>query len=71
MTCERCDRAFGCGVRDASCWCSAVDVPAEARDRLASAYAGCLCPDCLRELAGDAGADLPSPGADEGRLPTR
>ena len=56
QTCESCGREFGCGARDASCWC---DELALGRDRLAilrEHFERCLCPDCLTVVAGyDAG----------------
>jgi Cysteine-rich CWC len=45
--CPRCGRRFGCGVDSGSCWCAAAELDAAARERLAAAYEGCLCPDCL------------------------
>src|SRR5512145_716097 len=47
--CARCAATFECGMKAgvAHCWCA--DVPPAAID---AALAGCLCPRCLRELAG-------------------
>ena len=49
--CPRCDATFGCGIATGGCWCRAVPLTVELRDRLAEQYEGCLCPACLRELA--------------------
>jgi hypothetical protein len=63
--CARCGREFGCGADASTCWCAAVDLDAAARARLAAAYEGCLCPECLvqppPEAAGalDVGAQRP------------
>ncbi len=32
------------------CWCAEVTLSHELQAQLASDYAGCLCPACLREL---------------------
>ncbi|HLM09211.1 MAG TPA: cysteine-rich CWC family protein [Thermoleophilaceae bacterium] len=50
--CAHCGEPFGCGAGTGSCWCAAVDVSAEALDRLAARYDGCLCPSCLRAAGG-------------------
>jgi hypothetical protein len=52
-TCERCGRAFECGVAEGACWCGAVDVPAGVRAQMAEAYERCVCPQCLRMLSVD------------------
>ena len=52
QTCESCGREFGCGARDATCWCSEAALD---RDRLAilqEHFERCLCPDCLAVAAG-------------------
>jgi hypothetical protein len=48
--CARCGAAFECGMKAGveHCWC--VDAPPVAID---PALAGCLCPRCLRALAGE------------------
>lgn len=44
LRCARCGEAFGCGARDAGCWCQDYPpLPAEAID----AGSDCLCPSCL------------------------
>ena len=55
--CSACGRAFGCGVDAGDCWCAGVDTDPDTLAALAGAYAGCLCPDCLRtQVASDAAA---------------
>ena len=56
--CPRCDATFGCGIAGGSCWCAQVTLTPERQAQLATDYAGCLCPACLRELddTGDATA---------------
>ena len=49
--CPRCDAIFGCGVASGNCWCSGVTLTPERQAELAVDYEGCLCPNCLRELA--------------------
>jgi hypothetical protein len=45
--CAACGRSFGCGVDDGACWCALSELEAAARERLATAFDDCLCPDCL------------------------
>ena len=54
--CSACGRAFGCGVDAGECWCAGVETDATTLAALAGAYAGCLCPDCLRAEAAAAAA---------------
>jgi hypothetical protein len=51
VRCPRCGAAFGCGVATGGCWCAAPKLDAERLTQLAAEFDGCLCPDCLRELA--------------------
>jgi hypothetical protein len=54
IACARCGTAFGCGIDGPAsepCWCAAIPLAAPTRDRLAVAYAGCLCPACLASAA--------------------
>ena len=57
--CDACGASFGCGAGTGSCWCVEETVPAERARRVARHYDGCLCPDCLRDVA--AGASLTPP----------
>ena len=49
-----------------SCWCRAVRLSDEARARAARTYHGCLCPACLRLLAGNRPGGRGVAGEDEG-----
>jgi len=49
--CERCGRAFECGL--SRCWCKDVPVSDAQYDRIAKRYDDCLCPACLAELTGN------------------
>jgi len=49
--CPRCEASFGCAAKTWGCWCGKVELDDEARAQLATTYEGCLCHDCLRELA--------------------
>lgn len=51
--CPRCGAEFRCQPEDIrNCQCSAVPLSEELRERLEREYDGCLCANCLRELAG-------------------
>lgn len=56
-TCESCGREFGCGAREAACWCNELSPTPERLAILREHFERCLCPDCLAVAAG-------------GRLPT-
>jgi Cysteine-rich CWC len=49
--CPRCGETFGCAARTWGCWCRDVTLTPELRAQLAARYEGCLCTECLRELA--------------------
>lgn len=50
--CPRCGRPFRCGIDDpAPCACTGVTLDADTLVWLRTAFSGCLCVDCLRELA--------------------
>ena len=51
-TCPRCGAAFGCSNPEPGCWCEGVSVPADRQAVLASRYENCLCPGCLKAVAG-------------------
>ncbi len=50
--CPRCGGAFRCGAAGpAPCACSSVTLSAALQSQLRQTYSGCLCLDCLREMA--------------------
>lgn len=50
--CPRCGGGFHCGISDtAPCACSTLNLDAATLAELRSRYAGCLCMNCLREVA--------------------
>jgi len=50
--CPRCARPFACGMHGrAPCACTGVALSPATLARLRAEHAGCLCLDCLRELA--------------------
>jgi cysteine-rich CWC protein len=52
--CPRCGGAFHCGANDATpCACTGVALDAAALAELRARYTGCLCLNCLRELAAE------------------
>lgn len=52
--CPRCQAVFTCAASSiAACPCRNVELTDEQRMRLAARFQGCLCPVCLRELAGE------------------
>jgi hypothetical protein len=56
--CERCGRAFECGL--SRCWCKDVPVSDAQYDRIVKRYHDCLCPTCLAELTGNtSGPSIP------------
>jgi hypothetical protein len=52
-TCESCGREFGCGARDADCWCKDLRLGPERLAILREHFERCLCPDCLAVAAAD------------------
>ncbi len=51
VRCARCGRAFHCGADSPTCWCDAIVLTPEGRERLAAlGLQGCLCRECLEEL---------------------
>ena len=54
QTCESCGREFGCGARDAECWCADHELGPERLAILREHFERCLCPDCLTVAAGAA-----------------
>lgn len=61
--CEKCGSLFGCGANDSggACWCMEVKVSESVLGELREKFGDCLCPECLRELAGsDVGNQNPS-----------
>lgn len=52
--CERCGRAFECGL--SRCWCKDVPVSDAQYDSIAKRYNDCVCPTCLAELTGNISA---------------
>lgn len=56
-TCEACGGEFVCGATLGGCWCSELEVSAEVRASLETAYRRCLCRPCLEAFAaGERGA---------------
>jgi len=50
--CPRCGRGFHCGIDDAQpCACTTLRLSAARLAGLRARYSGCLCVQCLRELA--------------------
>lgn len=50
--CPRCAAGFHCGANDpAPCACCSLVLPEATLAALRRRYQGCLCLDCLRELA--------------------
>jgi hypothetical protein len=63
--CPRCARVFHCGARDAQpCGCTTLTLGAELLAALRREYTGCLCLDCLRELAPPGPAPVRRPTTD-------
>lgn len=54
LHCERCGTGFGCRDRgeEGSCWCSREAFRMPLPDGTGP-YVDCLCPSCLREVAGE------------------
>lgn len=67
LRCERCGSTFGCRNNGevGSCWCSREEfrLPVPLPDA-AGAFADCLCPSCLREVAAELRARGYGPAAD-------
>ncbi|MGE0061989.1 MAG: cysteine-rich CWC family protein [Xanthobacteraceae bacterium] len=57
IACPRCGTVFGCAPAGA-CWCMDEDFRLPMPD---AAAAGCLCPACLRTLAGRRPANAAAP----------
>jgi Cysteine-rich CWC len=50
--CPRCGGAFRCGVGDPGpCACTGLVLPPALLQQLQASHSGCLCLDCLHELA--------------------
>ena len=50
--CPRCGGSFACGAAGAApCPCTTVTLSAERQAQLQRDFVGCLCMNCLRELA--------------------
>ncbi len=66
--CARCGAAFHCGAQEAACDCAQVAIDAATREAIALRFSGCLCNECLTQLAGPqnaaaaAGSDCQVPG---------
>ena len=52
--CEACGERFGCGAKSDGCWCSEIVVPESVSEDISAKYPDCLCPNCLKSLAGNA-----------------
>ena len=53
-TCPRCGAPFRCDVDSYPkdpCWCRAIELTPALLTELDARFEGCLCPDCLDELA--------------------
>ena len=61
-TCPRCGGGFSCGMKGPGpCPCTTVALAPELLEALPAQFKGCLCLNCLQQLAG--GAPLyPQPG---------
>lgn len=59
--CPRCGQAFNCGVAGARpCACTTLTLSPALQAHLRATWTGCLCLDCLTQLArADAGAEVP------------
>jgi len=54
QTCPKCGTTFTCGVAqgESHCWCMDLpSIPKEITAKTAGMSEGCLCPNCLKELA--------------------
>ncbi|WP_374436888.1 cysteine-rich CWC family protein [Inhella sp.] len=49
--CPRCGGGFHCGAAEARCDCFELKLSPALRAELAQRYSGCLCLNCLHELA--------------------
>jgi len=49
-TCPRCLKKFHCG-KGGKCWCFEVDVPVSVLEIINTKFDGCLCPECLNQMA--------------------
>ena len=51
-TCPRCGGGFACGAAGAApCPCTTVTLSAERQEQLRQDFVGCLCMNCLGEIA--------------------
>ncbi|MSR78035.1 MAG: TonB family protein [Candidatus Omnitrophica bacterium] len=46
--CEKCGKEFGCGAKEAKCWCFEVPLSEQKLKLLRDQYHDCLCGDCLK-----------------------
>jgi hypothetical protein len=58
-SCESCGQPFACELSLTGCWCSKVDLSADARQELRTKYRRCLCPACLVQYATTGRPDSP------------
>jgi hypothetical protein len=57
--CPRCGARFRCGREDAApCPCAGLQLSAQTLAALRERFQGCLCVECLREMAGGAPPSL-------------
>ena len=57
VTCPRCNQTVSCKPTSISaCWCIQEKVSRETLQKLEGMYNGCLCKECLVELAGSENA---------------
>ncbi|RYG37443.1 MAG: hypothetical protein EON93_03610 [Burkholderiales bacterium] len=61
ITCERCGAGFSCSVNGA-CWCGEEPLRMLLPEAGKSRFSDCLCRDCLRSVAGEAGTSADSAG---------
>jgi hypothetical protein len=50
-TCPACGADFGCKSPSADCWCGSLKLSERALADLETRYSGCLCPQCLAQVA--------------------
>jgi Cysteine-rich CWC len=50
-TCPACGAEFGCKSPSTDCWCGGLKLSERALADLEARYSGCLCPQCLAQVA--------------------
>ena len=50
--CPRCKQKFDCSKSN-KCWCFEIGLETEQLEKLGNEYDGCLCKNCIEELAAE------------------